>query len=68
MRARVIGDNGYKIELIRPLREYPLMLGTIVEVEATGEREDTTKIFESQIDEDTQERIFAQFKQAEHSK
>jgi len=64
MLARVISDNGYKIEMIRPLREYPLMLGALVDIEVRKDNTDLTELFEKQLDEDTQSRIFMQLKEA----
>jgi len=64
MLARVISDNGYKIEMIRPLREYPLMFGALVDIEVRKDNTDLTELFEKQLDEDTQSRIFMQLKEA----
>ena len=64
MRLRVINDNGYKLELIRPLRECPFRLGQVVEVEPTEVIEELVEVFDKQLDEDTQARIIQQFKKA----
>ena len=64
MLARVVSDNGYKIELIRPMREVPLRLGSKVEIEVKEDAGDLVKIFDNQLDEETQGRLIAQLKDA----
>ena len=60
MLARVIFDNGYKLELIRPVSEFPLRIGARVNVTVIEETGDLVKMFDSMVDEDTQERIMSQ--------
>ena len=62
MIARVISDNGYKIELIRPLREFPFNLGAVVDIEVGKVSTDLVELFDKQLDEDTQARIVMQLK------
>ena len=60
MLARVIFDNGYKLELIRPCSEFPLRIGAQVDVTVREETGDLVKIFDTMLDEDVQARIMAQ--------
>ena len=63
MIAKVISDNGYKIELIRPLREFPMNLGAVVNLEVKEESSNLVELFDKQLDEDTQARILMQLKE-----
>jgi hypothetical protein len=65
MLAKVISDNGYKIELIRPLREFPLNLGAQVEIEVVQDSTNLVELFDKQLDEDTQARIMMQLKEVQ---
>jgi len=64
MIARVISDNGYKLELIRPIIETAVGLGSLVEVNVVEYSGDLRKIFDTQLDEDTQKRLFEQLKKS----
>ena len=64
MLGRVISDNGYKIEILRPIREIPFQLGALLEVTTKQQNGDLVKIFDSLIDEDTQERLLVQLRDA----
>ncbi len=61
MRAKVIFDDGYKIELIRPIREYPFNQGETVDIELMDNDKDLVKVFDSMIDDETKRRIFEEF-------
>ncbi len=65
MIARIISDNGYKIEMIRPLRECPFSLGTTVNLEEVDSKMDLVELFEKQLDEDTQARIMLLLNEAQ---
>ena len=62
--AKVIDDNGYKIELIRPLRGYPLKTGTTVEFEIAPKQVDLINIFNNLLDDETKDLILAKFNEA----
>lgn len=64
MRLKVISDNGYRIELIRPTHEYPLQLGAVVDLSVIETNSDLMKLFDSMLDEDTQTRLIERAKQA----
>jgi predicted CoA-binding protein len=62
--AKVIDDNGYKIELIRPLKDTPMTAGTKVEVEVAKEQVDLIRVFDGLLDEDTKNAILDKFSEA----
>jgi len=64
MIYKVISDNGYKIELIRPLRGDVFQMGQTVELNARQGNCDLVKLFDGLIDEDTQNLIFDKFNEA----
>jgi len=61
MIGKVILDNGYKIEIIRAIKDQRLAIGTKVIIEPSLEKVDLVKTFDSLIDEDTQNKILDKF-------
>ena len=61
MKAKVIFDDGYKIEMIRPIREYPFNQGATLELKAVDTDKDLVKVFDTLIDDETKKRIFEEF-------
>ena len=62
--AKVIDDNGYKIEIIRPLRNYPLHVGTTVEITVCPKQTDLINIFNNLLDDETKDMIIGEFNEA----
>ena len=62
--AKVIDDNGYKLELIRPLRDYPLHIGTTVEVMVCPKQMDLIAMFNNLLDDETKDMIIGKFNEA----
>ena len=62
--AKVIDDNGYKLELIRPLREYPLKVGTAVEITVSEKQTDLVNTFNNLLDDETKDMILEKFNEA----
>jgi len=67
MIYKVISDNGYKIELIRPLRGDMLGLGQTVELKVKESPCDLVKLFDGLLDEDTKDLIFDKFNEAKNA-
>lgn len=63
--AKVIEDNGYKIELIRPLRDIPFQLGSTVEIELAPRQTDLINMFNNLIDDETRALIFDKFNESQ---
>lgn len=59
--AKVIDDNGHKIELIRLVKDIPLRVGTTVEMAMVNNKVDLRQLFHGLIDADTQDAIFDKF-------
>lgn len=68
MIYKVISDNGYKIELIRPLKDHPIQVGKVVELTQTNKVSDLVKLFDGIIDEDTLNAIFDKFNESKNAK
>lgn len=66
--AKVIDDNGYKIELIRTLKDIPLKVGMTVSIEITKAQVDMMALFHGLIDEETKDIIFDKFNKANKDK
>jgi hypothetical protein len=64
MIYKVISDNGYKLELIRPMRGDVISLGQTVEVSPKHSPCDLVKLFDGLLDEDTKNLIFDKFNEA----
>lgn len=62
--AKVISDNGYKIELIRPIKDTPLSVGTKVDVDISKDKVELISLFNSLLDEDTKNAILGKLKEA----
>ena len=62
--AKVISDNGYKLEIIRPLRDYPVQIGATVEIEIKPSPVDMIGVFNNLVDDETRKGIFAKFEEA----
>jgi len=56
--AKVVDDNGYKLELIRPIRDQKLTIGSTVEIKLLPNQTDLIKLFDSLLDEETKNVIF----------
>lgn len=57
IQAKVIFDNGYKIELIRPLHDIQMAVGTSVEVTIAARQVNLVNTFNNLLDESTQDMI-----------
>ena len=66
--AKVIDDNGYKLELIRPLRDYPLHVGTTVEITICPKQTDLISMFNNLLDDETKDMIIEKFNEARTEK
>lgn len=55
MTYKVIADNGYKIELLRPLRDAPLDPGTRVDLEVQKKVSDLVNLFDNLLDDETRQ-------------
>ena len=53
MVFKVISDNGYKIELIRPLRDGCMEPGTAVDLTVKKGNRDLVELFDNIINDDT---------------
>ena len=62
--AKVVDDNGYKLELIRPLRDYPLNIGTTVEVTIAPKQTELINMFNNLLDDETKDMIIERFNEA----
>lgn len=62
--AKVISDNGYKIELIRPLRDMAFQLGATVEISLTPKQVDLINTFNNLLDDETRNMILDKFNEA----
>lgn len=62
--AKVISDNGYKIELIRPLRDIPFQLGASVEISLMPKQVDLINTFNNLLDDETKNMILDKFNEA----
>lgn len=62
--AKVISDNGYKIELIRPLRDIAFQLGATVEISLTPKQVDLINTFNNLLDDETKNMILEKFNEA----
>ena len=66
--AKVVDDNGYKLELIRPLRDYPLNIGTTVEVTIAPKQTELINMFNNLLDDETKDMIIGKFNEARMEK
>ena len=66
--AKVIDDNGFKLELIRPLRDYPIHIGTAVEVTVSPKQTDLINMFNNLLDDETKDMIIGKFNEARTEK
>lgn len=62
--AKVISDNGYKIELIRPLRDVAFQLGATVEISLAPKQVDLINTFNNLLDDETKNMILDKFNEA----
>lgn len=64
MIFKVIDDNGYKVELLRPIRSPAMPIGMAVEVTCKKSTLDLVKLFDGLLDEETQNMLFDKFNEA----
>jgi len=67
-RYKVILDNGFKLELIRECRDYPLRIGAVVELKETEEAQTAREVFESVVSDKMKDAIVAEVKEAVEEK
>ena len=60
----VISDNGFKVELIRQMREYPFKLGQKVTLNKLNDEFTPREIFDSVLSDDNKEKILKEAKEA----
>ena len=64
IEGKVIFDNGYKIELIRPLHDQQLKVGTSVILTVDDKQVDLIHTFNNLLDERTKDMILDKFNEA----
>lgn len=61
---RVISDNGFKVELVRQLRDWPFALGELVVVKTKDSGRDIREIFDKMIPEHVKTAIYKEIKES----
>lgn len=59
--AKVIYDDGYKIEMIRPVRDVAFQVGSTVEIDLAQRQVNLINTFNNLLDEETKNMILDKF-------
>lgn len=62
--AKVIYDDGYKIEMIRPMRDVALQVGATVEIDLAQKQVNLINTFNNLLDKETQDMILDKFNES----
>ena len=62
--GKVVDDNGYKIEIIRPIKDAMLTIGQKVEITVCREQVDLVNLYNNLLDTETQDAILDKFNAA----
>ena len=61
MKLKVISDNGYVMQLIRPMKGISVIPGVEVEVKMVGQV-DLVRVYDNFLDEETRKRIMSEIR------